>query len=127
MNDLSLEETNDRLREGVVIRIAAAADRRRDPLISQAIGVAHRQVLGGFNWWLQQLPKEKLQWVLRSGVDLIGQVAGLSVHQVGRRRDGVSIGRRSGRPSRAGYPAGTPLSTPAYHNRLARGGSARMA
>jgi hypothetical protein len=93
-------------------------------------GLVHhsdRGVQGEFNRSLQQLHKEKLQWVLPNDVGLIARVAALSDHQVVRRQDAVNIDKRSGRPSRAGCRAGMPHSTPAYRNRLERGGSARMA
>ena len=51
---------------------------------------------GEFNRSLQQLSKEKLQWVLRSNVGLIARGAVPFVHQVGRRRDVVNIDKRSG-------------------------------
>ena len=86
-----------------------------------------RGTQGEFNRSLQQLHKEKLQWVLRNDVGLIARDAAPSVHQVVRRRDVASIDRRSGRPSRAVCRAGRPHSTPAYRNRLERGGFARMA
>jgi putative transposase len=86
-----------------------------------------RGTQGEFNRSLQQLHKEKLQWVLRNDVGLIARDAVPSVHQVVRRRDVASIDRRSGRPLRAVCRAGRPPSTPAYRNRLERGGSARMA
>jgi hypothetical protein len=82
---------------------------------------------GEFNRSLQQLYQEKLQWVLRNGVGLIARGAAPSVHQVVRRPDVVNIDKRSGRPSRAVCRAAMPHSTPAYRNRLERGGSARMA
>ena len=77
-------------------------DRRRDAGVGEAVGVAHRQILGEFNRSLQQLYKEKLQWVLRDDVGLIAQGAARSVHQVVRRQDAVNIDKRSGRRSRAG-------------------------
>ena len=82
---------------------------------------------GEFNRSLQQLYKEKLQWVLRDDVGLIARDAAPSVHQVVRRRDAVNIDNGSGRPSRAGCRVGMPHSKPASRNRSARGGSARMA
>ena len=45
VNALRFEEPNHRFGEGIVIGIAAAADRRLDAGVSQALGVAHRQVL----------------------------------------------------------------------------------
>ena len=44
-NHLRLEEPNHRLGEGIVIRVAAAADRRRDPGVGEPVGVPHRQIL----------------------------------------------------------------------------------
>ena len=81
---------------------------------------------GGFNRSLQQLYKEKLQWVFRNDAGLIVQGVVLSVHQVVRRRDVGNIVKRSGRTSHAVCPVGMPRSKPAYRNRWARGGSARM-
>ena len=60
-------------------------------------------------------------------VGLIARGAVPFVHQVVRRRDAVNIEKRSGRPSRAVCRARMPHSKPAYRNRLARGGSTRMA
>ena len=45
-NHFRLEETDHGFGERIVIRIAAAADRRRDAGVGQAFGVAHRHVLG---------------------------------------------------------------------------------
>ena len=84
-------------------------------------------VQGEFNRSLQQLYKEKLQWVLRNDVGLIARGAAQSVHQVVQRRDVVNIDKNSGRASRAVCRAGMPHSKPVYRNRLERGGSARMA
>ena len=44
-NHFRLEEPDDRFGEGVVVRIAAAADRRLDAGVGQALGVAHREIL----------------------------------------------------------------------------------
>lgn len=82
---------------------------------------------GGFNRSLQQLCKEKLQWVFQDDVGLIARGAAPSVHQVVRRRDDVNIDKRSGRRLRAGCRAGMRRSKPACRSRWARGGSARMA
>jgi putative transposase len=93
-------------------------------------GLVHhsdRGTQGEFNRSLQQLYREKLQWVLRSDVGLIARGAAPSVHQVVRRRDVVNIDRSSGRPSRAVCRAGMQHSKRAYRNRLERGGSAKMA
>ena len=46
LNHLRLEEPDHRFREGIVIGVATAADRRLDAGICQTLGVAHRQVLG---------------------------------------------------------------------------------
>jgi transposase InsO family protein len=100
---------------------------RRGAGVDDLVHHSDRGTQGEFNRSLQQLQKEKLQWVLRNDVGLIAQVAALSDHQVVRRRDAVNIDKRFGRPSRAGCRAGMPHSTPAYRNRLERGGSARMA
>ena len=43
-NHLRLEEPDDRLGQGIVIRIADAADRRFDAGLGQALGVANREV-----------------------------------------------------------------------------------
>ena len=45
---LSLEQADDRLGESIVVAVADAADRRLDAGIGQALGVADRDVLGGF-------------------------------------------------------------------------------
>jgi hypothetical protein len=45
LNDFRFVEPYHRFREGIVVRIAAAADRRRDARIGEPFGVAHRQVL----------------------------------------------------------------------------------
>ena len=45
LNHLRFEEANHRFGEGVVVGIAAAADRRRDAGFRQPVGVAHRQIL----------------------------------------------------------------------------------
>jgi|WetSurMetagenome_2_1015567.scaffolds.fasta_scaffold31968_5 putative transposase len=82
---------------------------------------------GEFNRSLQQLHKERLQWVLRNDVGPIARGGAPSVHQVVPRRDVVSIGKRSGRRSRVACPAEMRHSKPACRNRLVRGGSARMA
>ena len=108
-----------------IAALEQALARRQPPA-----GLVHhsdRGVQGEFNRSLQQLHKEKLQWVLPNDVGLIARVAALSDHQVVRRQDAVNIDKRSGRPSRAGCRAGMPHSTPAYRNRLEQGGSARMA
>ena len=44
-NYLRLEEPNQRLGEGIVIRITTAAHGRRDAGVGEAIGVPHRQIL----------------------------------------------------------------------------------
>lgn len=45
MDDLRLEQADDRLRQGVVVRIAATADRRFDPRVRESLGVPNRQIL----------------------------------------------------------------------------------
>src|SRR5215470_9722240 len=45
VNDLRLEQSDDRLREGVVVGIADAADRRLDPGFLQALCVTNREIL----------------------------------------------------------------------------------
>jgi hypothetical protein len=84
-NHLGLKQPDDRFGERVVVGIAAAADRRGDPGLGEAIGVAHRQVLGGFNRSLQHLDREELQWVPRDVGGRIVQDAWRCVHQDGRR------------------------------------------
>ena len=44
VDDLGLVETDDRLGLGVVIRVAAAADRGLDPGVGETFGVANREV-----------------------------------------------------------------------------------
>ena len=84
-------------------------------------------ILGEFNRSLQQLSKEKLQWLLRDDVGLIARGEAPSVLQVVRRRDAVNIDNGSGRRSRAGCRVGMPQARPGSRNRSARAGSARMA
>ena len=43
--DLRLEQTDDCFGEGVVVRVAATADRQRDAGVGQPLCVAHRQLL----------------------------------------------------------------------------------
>src|SRR3954464_2271603 len=50
VDHLGLGEAVDRLRERIVKTVAHAADRGLDPGRSQALGVANRDVLGGFKW-----------------------------------------------------------------------------
>src|SRR6266542_2275584 len=44
-NHLRLEEPDHGFREGIVVRVAAAADRRLDARLDEPVGVAHREVL----------------------------------------------------------------------------------
>ena len=53
-NKLGLVEPNDRLGQGVVIRVPSAADRGLDARQRQALGVADRQVLPRFKRSSQQ-------------------------------------------------------------------------
>jgi hypothetical protein len=53
MDDLSLVEAIDRFGEGVVVRVADAADGRLDPGFGETLGVLDRNLLGGFNWLSQ--------------------------------------------------------------------------
>ena len=46
MDDLSLVEAIDRLGEGVVVRVADAADRRFDPRFGETLRVLDRKILG---------------------------------------------------------------------------------
>src|SRR5215210_3072824 len=55
VDHLSLVEAVDRLRERIVKTVADAADRGLDPRRSQALGVANRHVLLGFNESSQHL------------------------------------------------------------------------
>ena len=116
---LRTDLARDALEQAVYDRCAA------DP--GDRVHHSDRGTQGEFNRSLQQLCKEKLQWVLRNDVDLIARGAAPSVHQVVRRRDVVTIGKSSGRPSRAVRRAGMQHSKPASRNRLERGGSARRA
>src|SRR5262249_41944937 len=45
VNDLGLEQSDDRLREGVVVRVADAAHRRLDAGLLQALSVTNREIL----------------------------------------------------------------------------------
>src|SRR5262245_47276691 len=45
VNDLGLEQSDDRLGEGVVVRVADAAVRRLDAGLLQALSVADREIL----------------------------------------------------------------------------------
>src|SRR5215467_7476029 len=45
VNDLGLEQSDDRLGEGVVVRVADAADRRLDASLLQALSVTNREIL----------------------------------------------------------------------------------
>jgi len=120
--------------EGVTPRLQRVLDALEQAIYARSrdalTGLVHhsdRGTQGEFNRSLQQLYKEKLQWVLQDDVDLIERDAAPSVHQVVRRRDVVNIDKSSGRRSRADCRAGMPHWKPAYRNRLERGGSARMA
>jgi hypothetical protein len=53
-NELRLEEADDRLGQGVVIRGSLAAHRGVDSSLGQALGVADGKVLPGFNWSSQR-------------------------------------------------------------------------
>src|SRR5215471_14916539 len=45
VNDLGLEQPDDRLGEGIVVRVADAADRRLDAGLLQALSVTNREIL----------------------------------------------------------------------------------
>jgi Integrase core domain len=93
-------------------------------------GLVHhsdRGTQGEFNRSLQQLSKEKLQWVLRDDVGLIVRGEAPSALQVVRRLDAVNTDNGSGRPSRVGCRVGMPHAKLASRNRSAPGGSERMA
>jgi hypothetical protein len=116
-----------------IVRVPAAANGRLDAGIRQAFGVAHGEILGEFNRSLQQLSKEKLQWVLRDDVGLIARAEARSALQVVRRRDAVNTDNGSGGPSRVGCRVGMPHARVrgvhlklASRNRSAPGGSERM-
>jgi len=71
VDDLSFEQADDRLSEGVVIAVADAADRRFDTRFCQSFGVFDGQILGGFNrssqylrLYLFEQPVESLRWCL---------------------------------------------------------------
>ena len=100
---------------------------RRSASVRDLVHHSDRGIQGEFNRSLQQLYKEKLQWVLRNDVGLIARGAARSVHQVVRQQDAVNIAKRSGRRLRAACRVGMRHSKLAYRNRLARGGSAKMA
>ena len=58
MDDLGLVEAIDRFREGIVVAIADAADRRLDACFREALGILDRDVLGGFTDRRNTLAKE---------------------------------------------------------------------
>jgi hypothetical protein len=62
VDHLGLEQPVDGLREGVVIRVADAADEGLDAGLRQAFGVADREVLPGLKWSSQQLDGGRLRW-----------------------------------------------------------------
>jgi len=99
---------------------------RRGAGIDDLVHHSDRGTQGEFNRSLQQLYKEKLQWLRRNDVGLITRGAVPSVHQVARRQDAVNIDKHAGRRSRAVCRVGMRHSKLAYRNRWARGGSARM-
>src|SRR5271154_7623214 len=55
MDDFSFVETVDRFGEGVVVRVADAADGRLDSGFGEPLGVFDRNILGGVKWSSQQL------------------------------------------------------------------------
>ena len=54
-DEFCLVQADDRLREGVIVRIPNRAVRWFDAGLGEPVGVADGQVLGGFNWWSQHL------------------------------------------------------------------------
>jgi SAM-dependent methyltransferase len=55
-DQLSLDQPDGRLGQGVVVAVTNAADRRCRPDLGQSFGVADGGVLGGFNWsWQHRL------------------------------------------------------------------------
>ena len=125
--ELALHRREERFHDGVVVAVPAPTHAADNTAVGEEALIVLAGVRGEFNWSLQQLYKEKLQWVLRHDVGLIARGAAPSVHQVVRRRDVVNIDNSSGRPSRAVCRAGMRHSKPAYRNRLEPGGSARLA
>lgn len=55
MNDFRLVQTVNRLGQRIVVRVANTAHRRLDTSVLQALRVADRDILGGFNWSSQHL------------------------------------------------------------------------
>ena len=45
VDDLRVEQADDRLREGVVVAVPCGADGRRDARVGEPLGVAQRQIL----------------------------------------------------------------------------------
>jgi len=64
VNDLGLEQSDDRLGERVVVRVADAADRRLDAGLLQALSVTNREILAApvapdeSRPWLRSEPTE---------------------------------------------------------------------
>ena len=79
IEQLALERGEEALAHGVVEAIADRAHRRPDMRLAAASAEFNRGVLGEFNGSLQQLSKEKLQWVLRNVVGLIARGVASSV------------------------------------------------
>src|SRR6266498_2058179 len=112
-DQLGLVKPDDRLGERVVVGVATGTDRGGHAGLGKALGVADRQVLGGFNWSSQHLDGEELRW--EHGDRGRAWRAGYRcAHLVGRRWRGVGIGNGSGTRSRTGGPAGTPPRRVAY-------------
>jgi hypothetical protein len=56
MDHFSLVQAVDRLSQGVVVAVALATNRGLDTCLGQALAVANRDVLGGFNSSSQHIP-----------------------------------------------------------------------
>ena len=92
-----------------VIRVPTAADRRLNTGVGEPLGVAHRQILGEFNWSSQHLDDEVLQCRDGNGEGQTGRVGLRCVRLVGRRQRGVRSSNGSGRRSRGGCRVRMPL------------------
>ena len=57
LDELALERCDEALGHRIVIPVGDRPDRRRDPEVLQALGVAHARVLGGFNRSSQHLDR----------------------------------------------------------------------
>jgi hypothetical protein len=83
-DELGLEAVDEALSHRIIVGIASAADRGKDVVIGEGLGVVTTDVLGGFNWSSQRLIEEgcdgQASWV-DDGVDGQGadEVAGEAI------------------------------------------------